>query len=92
MNEQTPQIKWTAKLPALIISIVLFIIGLFVAKSKWRYAALGAALLFAASGGFLYWSLSIKEWCKIVNEHSAFSAAFSPSIRGCLKYKGWLEL
>ena len=85
-------VKWTAKLPALIAAIVLFVVGLFVAHSKWRYAALGAALLFAASGGFLYWSLSIKEWCAVVNDKSAFSAAFSPSLRGCLKYKGWFDL
>ena len=87
-----PDVKWTAKLPALIISLVLFVAGLFVAHSKWRYAALGAMLLFAASGGFLYWSLSIKEWCAVVNDQSPFSAAFSPSIRGCLKAKGWFDL
>jgi len=83
-------VKMTAKLPALIIGIVLFISGLFVAKSRLRFAALGAALLFGAAGGFLYWSLIIKEWC-VVNEQSAFSAAFSPSLRGCLRMKGWLE-
>lgn len=90
-QEPTPQVQWTAKLPALIIGIVLFIVGLFVSRSKWRYAALGAVLLFAASGGFFYWSLTIKEWCAVVNEHSAFSSGFSTSLRGCLRYKGWLE-
>jgi hypothetical protein len=83
--------RWTAKLPALIAAIVLFIVGLFVSHSKWRYAALGALVLFAASGGFLYWSLSIKEWC-VVNPRSAFSSAFSPTLRGCLRQKGWFEL
>ncbi len=85
-----PDVKWTAKLPALIMAIILFVVGLFVAKSKWRYATLAALLLFAASGGFLYWSITIKEWC-VVNEQSAFTAAFSPSLRGCLRMKGWLE-
>lgn len=85
-------VKWTAKLPALIVAVVLAIAGLFVSQSKWRYAAMAAALLLAASGGFLYWSLSIKEWCAVVNERSAFSSAFSPSLRGCLRAKGWFEL
>lgn len=84
-------VKWTNKGPALIAAIVLFIVGLFVSRSKWRYAALIAALLFASSGGFLYYSLTIKEWCSVVNDRSPFSAGFSPSLRGCLKYKGWLE-
>ncbi len=89
-NSPNPQVQWTAKLPALVIGIVLFIVGLFISHSKWRYAALGAVVLFAASAGFLYWSISIKEWC-VVNEQSAFGAGFSPSLRGCLRMKGWLE-
>jgi hypothetical protein len=76
----------------LIAAVVLFVVGLFVAHSKWRYAVLAAILLFAASAGFLYWSLSIKEWCAVVNDKSPFSAAFSPSIRGCLRAKGWFEI
>lgn len=84
-------VKWTAKLPALIVAVILFVVGLFVAKSKWRYAAVAALLLFAASAGFFYWSLTIKEWCAVVNEQSAFSSGFSPSLRGCLRAKGWLE-
>jgi uncharacterized membrane protein len=84
--------KWTAKLPALIVGIVLFIAGLFLSHSKWRYAALSGALLLIAGAGFITYSMTIKEWCKVVNEQSAFSAAFSPSLRGCLKQKRWLEL
>ena len=84
--------KWTAKLPALIVGIALFIAGLFVSHSKWRYAALGGALLLLSGCGFIYYSMTIKEWCKVVNERSAFSSAFSPSLRGCLQQKGWLEL
>lgn len=79
--------RWTAKLPALIAAIVLFIAGLFVSHSKWRYAALGALMLFCASGGFLYWSLTIKDWCY----GSAWSSAFSPDLRMCLRQKGWFE-
>jgi hypothetical protein len=86
-----PDVKWTAKGPALIAAVILFVAGLFVSRSKWRYAALGAILLFTSAGGFFYYSLTIKEWCKVVNESSPFSAAFSPSLRGCLQYKGWLE-
>jgi hypothetical protein len=57
-----------------------------------RLLAALAALALLAAGGFLYWSLSIKEWCAVVNDKSAFSAAFSPSLRGCLRTKGWFEL
>lgn len=84
-------VKWTTKLPTLIISAVLFIAALFVEKSKWRYAVLGASLLFVASGGFLYWSLSIKDWCRIVNEQSEFGGGFSSEFRGCLQAKDWFE-
>ena len=84
--------KWTAKLPALIIGIVLLIGGAFVTRSKWKYAACGGALLAVLGGTFVGYSMTIKEWCKVVNERSAFSADFSPSLRGCLQYKGWLEL
>lgn len=85
--------KWTAKLPALIVAVVLFIAGLFVSHSKWRYAAIGGALLFVAAGGFLYWSLTIKDWCQARDvQHSAFSSAFAPSFHQCLRMKGWLEL
>lgn len=83
--------KWTAKLPALIIAGILFVVGLFVSHSKWRYAALGGLLLFAAAAGFLGYSLTIKEWC-VPNQQSAFSSAFSSSFVGCLRMKGWLEL
>lgn len=84
--------KWTAKLPTLVVGVVLFIAGLFIAHSRWRYAALGGTILLIAGAGFVGYSMTIKEWCKVVNERSAFSSAFSPSLRGCLKQKGWLEL
>lgn len=85
--------KWTAKLPALIIGVAVAIAGLFVSRSKWRFAAIGAVLLFAASAGFITWSLTIKEWCAARNvAQSAFSSAFAPSFHQCLRIKGWLEL
>jgi hypothetical protein len=84
--------KWTAKLPALIVGIVLFIIGLFVSRSKWRYAAVGGFLFFSVGAGFIYWSLTIKEWCRESNiQQSSFSSAFAPSFHECLRMKGWLE-
>ncbi len=85
--------KWTAKLPALLISIALFIAAVFVERSKWRYAVLGGFLLFIAAAGFLGWSLTIKEWCASRNmAQSAFSSAFAPSFHECLRMKSWLEL
>lgn len=82
--------RWTAKLPALILGIVALIAGLFVSGSKWRYAALGGAVLFGLGAGFIGYSLTIKEWC-VPNTQSAFSSAFSSSFRGCLRMKGWIE-
>jgi hypothetical protein len=84
-------VKWTAKLPTLIVSVALFVAALLVENSKWRYAALVAALLFIGSGGFLYWSLSIKDWCSVVNQQSEFGGGFSSEFSGCLRLKGWFE-
>lgn len=86
-------LRWTAKLPALVIAGVLFIAGLFVSHSKWRYAALGGAVLLLAAVGFLTWSLTIKDWCAARDmPHSAFSSAFAPTFHQCLRMKGWLQL
>jgi hypothetical protein len=61
--------------------------------SKWRYAALGALLLFSAGAGFIGYSLTIKQWCAERNVvQSAFSSAFAPNFHQCLRQKGWLEL
>lgn len=91
MPENENDVTWTAKLPALIAGAALILAGLVSLCGRWKYAAIGGALLILAGVGFVGWSLSIKEWC-VVNERSAFSSAFSPSLRGCLRQKGWLEL
>lgn len=84
--------KWTAKLPTLIIGAVIFIVGLFVSHSKWRYAAVGGLLLFGVGSGFIGYSMTVKEWCVPNLQQSAFSSAFATSFHGCLRMKGWLEL
>lgn len=85
------QVKWTAKLPALAAGLLLWMGSLWlVFYRRSRVGALAALVLFLAGGGFIGYSLTIKEWC-VVNEQSAFSSAFSPSLRGCLRMKGWLE-
>jgi hypothetical protein len=85
-------VHWTAKLPALVAGVVLVILGLVSLRGNWRYAFAGGALLILAGGGFIGWSLTIKEWCAARDmPHSAFSSAFSGSFHSCLRQKGWLE-
>ena len=85
-------VKWTAKAPALAAGIGLVIAGILSLHGRWRYAVLVGASLIIAGGGFIYWSLTIKEWCAERDvPHSAFSSAFSGSFHSCLRQKGWLE-
>ena len=85
-------VRWTAKLPLLIAGAVLTVSGLFVTHSKWRYGIICGALMIVLGGSFIAYSMTIKEWCRVVNPNSGFSSAFSMQFRGCLKQKHWLEL
>ena len=85
-------IRWTAKAPLLAAGIGLVIGGILALRGRWRYAAIVGFLLIASGGGFIYWSMTIKEWCAARDvPHSAFSSAFSGSFHSCLRQKGWLE-
>jgi len=77
--------------------LLLFGLGLLAGGLVWlgrkgKYAAIVGLTLIALGGGFITWSLSIKEWCAARDiPHSAFSSAFGGSFHSCLRQKGWLE-
>ncbi len=91
MPENDQQVTWTAKLPTLAAGIILALAGVIVwAYGKSKSATITALVLLTLGAAFIGYSMTIKEWC-VVNQKSAFSAAFSPSLRGCLRMKGWAE-
>lgn len=83
--------KWTAKLPALLLGIILFIAGLIaIAYRKSRTATIVGLSLIVLGSGFIGYSLTIKNWC-VPGPGSAFSSAFHQSFAACLRQKTWLE-
>lgn len=83
-----PVVRWTAKLPALVIGIVLLIGGLI---TTWRGRVMAGIVLIALGGGFVAYSMTIKDWCEVRGGQSAWSAGFGGSFHECLKLKGWLS-
>lgn len=83
-----PQVEMTNKLPALILAMIAGAIAIVSAYRGARWVALAFAIL---SVCFLWYSLSIKEWCKATGP-GAFSSGFHSGLGECIKQKGWLEL
>lgn len=83
--------QWTSKLPALAAA-VLFILAAAVMAVYGRSprVTIAAVLVLLLGVGFAGYSLTVKEWC-VPSERPAFSGAFAPSLRGCLRLKGWTE-
>ena len=90
----TDQTQLTPKLPSLIVGVLVSVIGvLSILYGKSKSAFIAGLVLLAAGFGFLIYSHSIKQWCvPKVASYSAFSSQFSPTLNGCLRLKGLLEL
>jgi hypothetical protein len=82
---------WTLKLPLLVLGLVLAVPGvLAVAYRRSAVMTIVGLVLIVMALSFIGYSLTIKEWC-VVDENSQFSSDFAPTLRGCLRMKGWAE-
>ena len=88
----TNDVKWTSKAPTLLIGIGLSVVGaVLFCWSKSRTMTIAAIFTFSLGGAFIYYSTTVKEWC-VSKTRPELSADFAPSLRGCLRQKGWFEL
>ncbi len=88
----TPEVAWTAKLPTLIIGIILAVAGVFVwLFRKSKTAAIIGLVLIAAGISFVAYSMTIKDWCRVVDPKSQFNSDFAMEFKQCLEAKGWFE-
>jgi hypothetical protein len=87
-----PKVEWTAKLPTLLVGLFLWLLAAIVAgKRGWTWAV---AAFFALGFGFIVYSTTIKEWCRMPVQgwgqtawsHGSWSASFGSCVR-----KTWLE-
>lgn len=84
-------VRWTNKLPALVIGIILILAGFF---ASIRRAVATAIILIALGAGFVGYSLTIKEWCELKGTtlgQSAWGSGFGGGFDQCLRQKGWLS-
>lgn len=84
-------VRWTAKLPTLLIGLALIVAGLF---ATTRRAVIASIILIGLGAAFVSYSLTIKEWCALKGTtlgQSAWGSGFGASFDQCLKQKGWLS-
>ena len=90
MNDQTDDVQWTNKLPALLIGLVLIVAGLF---ASWRRMTIAAVVLLAIGTAFVFYSITIKDWCELRGltlGQSPWGQGFGASFDQCARQKGWL--
>lgn len=89
MNDQTDDVQWTNKLPALLTGLVLIVAGLF---ASWQRAAIAAVVLLSLGTAFVFYSLTIKDWCQTKGTtlgQSPWGQGFGTSFDSCAREKGW---
>lgn len=85
-----PDVRWTAKGPALAAGLILLVAALF---ATGRRAFATAAVLAVLGAGFVGYSLTLKNWCEIQGTtygQSPWGQGFGGAFDECLKAKGWL--
>ena len=85
------QVKWTAKLPAIILG-VLSLLGAGIATRHGRIIA-GLMLLILAAA-FVTYSFAVKEWCEMSahawgNQWNDLD--FDGTLGDCIRKKGWFS-
>ena len=90
-NNQDQSVHWTAKLPLLVIGIVLALAGVVqLCWTKSKVAAAIGLILIVMGASFIGYSMTIKNWC-VPGAGSAFSSGFGQSFAACARMKGWIE-
>lgn len=83
--------KWTDKLPALVVGVLLLLTGLF---ATWK-GRIAAGIILAVLGlGFVGYSATIKDWCEMKGTtlgQTAWGNGFGASFDQCLRQKGYFS-
>lgn len=91
LTPQQPQVRWTAKLPAIVLGVVS-LLGAGIA-TKWGRAIAGAVLLLLGIA-FVTYSFTIKDWC-VLNAYAWTNQwgelSFNRSLGECIREKSWLS-
>ena len=85
------QVKWTAKLPAIILGVAS-LLGAGVATRNGRVIAGVVLLLLGAA--FVIYSFSIKEWCTLNQnawQNTWGDLSFNGTLGECIRSKSWFS-
>ena len=85
------QVKWTAKLPAIILGVAS-LLGAGVATRNGRVIAGVVLVLLAAA--FVIYSFTLKSWCELNQnawQNTWGDLSFNGSLGECIRSKSWFS-